>query len=89
MPHLSALSADIAVFHYGTSPASVDNVTSNPAQTILSLGGRYRFKAFGKATTLRVQLQNVTQFLFLEYGLQPRLTQFVPRVCLGYVTTDF
>jgi hypothetical protein len=33
-PWLPALSADITLQHFGTSPASVDDVTQNPAQTV-------------------------------------------------------
>jgi hypothetical protein len=33
-PWLPALSADITLQHFDTSPASVDDVTQNPAQTV-------------------------------------------------------
>jgi hypothetical protein len=45
-PWLPALFADITVQHFGTSPASVDEV-ARPAQTALWVGGRYRFKQLG------------------------------------------
>jgi hypothetical protein len=59
-----------AVQHFGISPASVDDVTQNPAQTAL-LGGRYRFKLLGAAATQRVQVQNATNFYFWNMGYSP------------------
>ncbi|MGP0082616.1 MAG: hypothetical protein ACLP0B_03160 [Steroidobacteraceae bacterium] len=87
-PRWPTLSADAAIIHFGTSPASVDNVTQNPAQTILLLGARYRFTMLGAPTTLRVQVQNLTNFYFWNMGYSPGFSQFPPRGFFGYLTVD-
>ena len=71
-------SAYITVQHFGISPASVDDVTQNPAQTAL-LGGRYRFQLLGAAATQRVQDQNAINFYFWNMGYSPGFSQIVPR----------
>jgi iron complex outermembrane receptor protein len=88
-PRWPALSADIAIFHFGTAPASVDDVAQNPAQTVLSLGGRYRFTILGAPATLRVQVQNLTNYYFWNMGYSPGFSQFEPRGLFGYLTADF
>jgi iron complex outermembrane recepter protein len=88
-PRWPALSADIAIVHFGTSPASVDDVTQNPAQTVLLLGGRYRFTILGAPATLRVQIQNLTNYYFWNMGYSPGFSQFPPRSVFGYLTVDF
>ena len=88
-PWLPALSADITVQHFGTSPASVDDVAQNPAQTVLFMGGRYRFKLWDAPATLRVQVQNATDFYFWNMGYSPGFSQIQPRSYFGYLTADF
>jgi iron complex outermembrane receptor protein len=88
-PFWPALSADITVQHFGTSPASVDDVTQNPAQTVLFVGARYRFKLLGAPATLRVQVQNATNFYFWNMGYSPGFSQIQPRSYFGYLTADF
>jgi iron complex outermembrane recepter protein len=88
-PWLPALSADITVQHFGTSPASVDDVTQNPAQTVFWVGGRYRFKLLGAPATLRVQVQNATNYYFWNMGYSPGFSQVQPRAYFAYLTADF
>ena len=87
-PQLPTLSADIAIFHFGRAPASVDDVTQNPALTSLSLGGRYRFTILGAQATLRVQLQNLTNSYYWNMGFSPGFSQFEPRGLFAYLTAD-
>jgi iron complex outermembrane receptor protein len=87
-PNWPGLSADVAVFHFGTSPASVDDVAQNPAQTIVVLGGRYRFKMLGAPATLRVQVQNLTNYYFWNMGYSPGFSQFPPRGFFAYLAVD-
>lgn len=82
------LSADVSVNYFGRSPASIDNIAELPAQTILSLGGRYRFTVQGKPATLRVQVFNATNYYFWNIGNSPGFSQFQPRVAVGYLTVD-
>jgi iron complex outermembrane recepter protein len=85
---LPGLSADATVVFYGRAPATVDNVVQIPPQTIVFLGGRYRFSMFGKPATLRVQLQNATNIYFWNIGYNPGFSQFQPRSIFSYLTVD-
>jgi iron complex outermembrane recepter protein len=87
-PWLPALSADITVLHFGTSPASVDDVTQNPAQTVLFVGGRYRFQLWGAPATLRVQVQNATNYYFWGMNYSPGFYQIQPRAYFAYLAAD-
>jgi len=89
LPRLPALSADIAVLHFGPYPASVDNVVEAPEATTVALGGRYRFKILGAPATLRLQVQNLTNTYFWNLGFNsPVFSQYAPRAFFGYLTVD-
>jgi iron complex outermembrane recepter protein len=88
-PQRPALSADFAIFHFGRAPASLDNVAQNPSQTVMALGGRYRFSILGAPATLRVQVQNLTNTYFWNLGYSPGFSQFSQRGFFGYLTADF
>ena len=85
-----ALSADLAVFHFGHYPASIDDMAQAPGGTLVALGGRYRFKILGAPATLRVQVQNLTNIYFwnLSYSA-PLFSQFQSRAFFAYLTADF
>jgi iron complex outermembrane receptor protein len=89
IPQRPALSVEIAAFHYGRAPASLDDVAQNPSQTVLGFGGRYRFTILGAPATLRVQLQNPTNSYFWNLGFGPGFSQFPPRSLFAYLTADF
>jgi iron complex outermembrane receptor protein len=85
-----ALSADIAITHFGSYPASVDDVAQGPAATLVALGGRYRFKILGAPATLRIQVQNLTNAYFWNLAFNsPVFSQYQPRAFFGYLTADF
>ena len=89
-PQMPALSADIAILHFGSYPASVDDVAQASAATVAALGGRYRFKILGAPATLRVQVQNLTNAYFWNLAFNaPLFTQYQPRGFFGYLTADF
>ena len=88
-PRLPALSADITFLEFGAAPASVDDVVQNYTETWLAVGGRYRFKLWGAPATLRLQVQNATNFHFWNYGYSPGFSQLQPRAYFGYLTADF
>jgi iron complex outermembrane recepter protein len=88
VPWLPALSVDITEVYFGAAPASVDDVVQNHTAAALFLGGRYRFKLWGAPTTLRVQVQNATNFYIWNYGYSPGFSQFSPRSYFGYLTAD-
>jgi iron complex outermembrane receptor protein len=90
LPPLPALSADISLLHFAPYPASVDDVAHGSQGTIIALGGRFRFKTRRAPTTLRVQVQNLTNAYFWNLGFNaPLFTQFQPRAVVAYLTTDF
>ena len=88
-PWLAGLSLDLSASHRSAETATVSNLTAIPPRTIIDLGGRYQFALAGKAATLRLQIENLTdqQGFKLEgagaYDLIPgqRLG--------GYLTVDF
>jgi iron complex outermembrane recepter protein len=84
-----SLSADLTVVYFGSSPAAVNDGFQNPAQTLLYLGGRYRFKIFQNPATLRMQIQNLTNFYFWNMTYTPGFSQFPGRTLLAYLTADF
>ena len=89
-PRQPALSADISVLHFSSYPASVDDKAQASPATVIALGGRYRFRVLGAPTTLRVQVQNLTNVYFWNLGFSsPAFSQFQPRAFFGYLTADF
>jgi iron complex outermembrane receptor protein len=89
VPKLPAVSLDLAAVHFGSQPASVDNGIYTPAVTQLNLGGRYKLRVFGRNTTLRVQIQNVTDSYWWTNVYTPGDFQWpAPRTLFAYVTTD-
>lgn len=89
VPQWPAVSLDLAAIHFGSQPASVDNGIYSPAVTELNLGGRYKFTVLGKHSTLRVQIQNVTDSYWWTNVYTPGLFQWAgPRTVFAYLTTD-
>jgi iron complex outermembrane recepter protein len=89
-PRLPALSADLSIFHFSSYPASIDDVAQGSPGTVIALGGRYRFTMFGAPTTLRVQVQNLTNAYFWNLSFNsPSFSQYEPRAVFGYLTADF
>jgi outer membrane receptor protein involved in Fe transport len=67
----------------------VDNSLYSPTVTQLNLGGRYKFTVLGKHSTLRLQIQNVTDSYWWTNVYTPGLFQWAgPRTLFAYVTTD-
>jgi len=90
IPRLPAVSADISILHFGSYAGSVDDVAQAPPGTTISLGARYRFRVLGAPTTLRVQVQNLTNVYFWNLALNsPAFSQYQPRAFFGYLTADF
>jgi iron complex outermembrane receptor protein len=89
LPWLPAASLDMSATHFGTAPASVDNGIYSPAVTRVDLGGRYQFTAFGKPSSLRVQIQNVLATKEWSTQYTPGFFQWpAPRTVFAYLTTD-
>jgi iron complex outermembrane receptor protein len=89
VPWWPALSLDLAATHFGSEPASADNRIYSPAVTQLNLGGRYRFAAFGRNSTLRVQVQNAPNSYWWTNVYSPGYFQWpAARTVFAYITTD-
>jgi iron complex outermembrane receptor protein len=89
LPWLPALSIDTSILTYGPYPVSVDDRARASPGTLVALGSRYRFKVLGAPTTLRVQVQNLTNIYFWNLGFNsPEFTQYHPRAYFGYLTMD-
>jgi iron complex outermembrane recepter protein len=88
LPKWPAFSTDIALVHDSSVPASVNDAVQVQAQTVLNVGARYRFKVLGAPATLRVQLQNATNYNFWFVASSPGFSQFSPRSLFGYLTVD-
>jgi iron complex outermembrane recepter protein len=89
LPRWPAVSLDLAAIHFGSEPASVDNRIYSPATTQLNLGGRYRFTVLGKSSSLRVQVQSVTNSYWWTNVYTPGDFQWPgPRTVFAYLTTD-
>jgi iron complex outermembrane recepter protein len=84
-----ATSLDASAVHFGTAPASVDNGIYVPADTQVNVGGRYQFTAFGKKSSLRLQIQNILAAKEWTIQYTPGLLQWPPpRTVFAYLTTD-
>ena len=89
LPRWPALSLDLAAIHFGSEPASVDNRIYSPATTELNLGGRYRFTVLGRSSSLRVQVQSITNSYWWTNVYTPGDFQWPgPRTIFAYITTD-
>jgi len=89
LPPWTASSLDVSVVHFGTAPATVDNGVYAPPVTIVNLGGRYKFTAFGKNSSLRVQIQNLLAANTWTTPYTPGWVPFpAPRTVFAYITID-
>ena len=59
-PSWNGLSLETSIEHKGANFANRVNTFKVPAATLIDVGGRYKFEAFGKAASLRLQVQNIT-----------------------------
>jgi iron complex outermembrane receptor protein len=90
VPGWPAASLDVAATHFGTQPESVDNRVYTAAVTQTNVGGRYRFTAFGRENSLRLQVQNVFRAKVWTNVYTPGFFQWPgPRTVFAYLTTDW
>lgn len=69
---------------------SIDDVARGPPATVIALGGRYRFAMLAAPTTLRLQVQNLTDVYFWNLSFNsPTFSQYQPRALFAYLTADF
>jgi iron complex outermembrane receptor protein len=84
-------SLDVTIIEQGEVPVRLDDGAYNPAQTIVNVGGRYRFSVAGHEATLRVQVQNVTnQQVWSVIDRSGGLFPYPPlHMALAYLSADF
>jgi hypothetical protein len=61
---------------------------AQPAITSVAFGARYEFKLFGMNSTLRVQIQNVSDLTVWTAAYTPGYFLTSPRTVFAYLTTD-
>ncbi len=89
LPWWQAASLDGSVTHFGIIPVTVDNGIYGPAVTQADVGCRYKFTAFGKTSSLRLQIQNVLATSAWTTQYTPGFFQWAPpRTVFAYITTD-
>jgi iron complex outermembrane receptor protein len=88
MPWRPELSMDLGLLHFGSAPATVNDALYSPSETLLSIGGRYKFTILGRPTTFRLQIQNASDFHFWNVTSTPGFAQYPPRSIFAYLTTD-
>ena len=89
LPWWPAASLDVRAVHVGPAPESVDNVVYSLPATIVNIGGRYKFTAFGENSTLRLQVQNILAANVWQQLNTPGVFQWPgPRRIYAYITTD-
>ena len=91
LPPCPRCSLDVTATRQGSVPVRLDDGAYNPAQTIVNVGARYRFSLAGRAATLRVQFQNVTnQKVWLVVDSSGGLVPYPPlHMLLAYLSADF
>lgn len=89
LPGWHAASLDARFLYIGAAPETLDNRVKTSPASILNIGGRYKFTAFGKNNTLRVQIQNVLANNLWQQLSTPGVFQWPgPRRIFAYLTTD-
>ena len=89
LPRWHAASIDVRFLHIGSAPETLDNRVKTSPASILNIGGRYKFTAFGRHNTLRVQIQNVLATNVWQQLSTPGVFQWPgPRRIFAYLTTD-
>jgi iron complex outermembrane receptor protein len=90
LPWWPAASLDVRIVHISSAPESVDNAVYTRPATSVAIGGRYRFTAFGRNSTVRLQVQNAFNANLWQQLSTPGVFQYPgPRRFLVYLTTDF
>jgi hypothetical protein len=88
-PLWPAAPVDVSATHFGTAPESVDNGIYPPQVTQMNFGGRYNFTAYGRKSSLRVQIQNIPATNEWTSQYTPGFFQWpAPRTVFAYITTD-
>lgn len=88
-PGLEGISFDIAFTHDSAKIATRDNSVLLPPQTLIDLGGRYRFKIDDYPATLRVKLSNVTDKEYFDIQGAGAYQVTNGRLLTAYLSVEF
>lgn len=88
-PWLDGLSLDVSASHRSAETATVSNLTAIPPRTMIDLGSRYQFALSGKAATLRLQIENLTDQQGFRLEGAGAFDIIAGRRLGGYLTVDF
>jgi iron complex outermembrane receptor protein len=88
-PWLPGVSFDISALHVTSQTATVSNQVAIPANTFITIGGRYRFKLAGASATLRAQVENLLNRQGYELYGAGAYRPIWGRVAVAYLTIDF
>ncbi len=86
---ISGLSLDISASHRSPETATVSNLTTIPARTLVDIGGRYQFTVAKQSATLRLQVENLTDLQGFESRGAGVYDFIAGRRFGGYLTVDF
>ncbi|PLZ02650.1 TonB-dependent siderophore receptor [Burkholderia sp. WAC0059] len=89
VPLLQGLTLNARWVHTGPQYLDAANTLSIPAWDRFDVGARYATVVFGKQTTFRASVLNVTNKAYWASAIGGYLTQGAPRTLLMSVTTDF
>jgi iron complex outermembrane receptor protein len=88
LPHHAAISLDAGVEHFGRAAANVANSFYVPAQTVLNVGARYRFRTSGPPVVLRLEATNLFDHYAWKVDSGGGLTYSAPRQLSAKLTVD-
>ena len=89
-PAWSGFALETQIDHNGANFANRLNTFKVPGVTLMDVGARYRFKAFGGAAALRLQIQNITNaYGWRVNGSSGSFTYEAPRRFSGRLAVDF
>jgi len=90
IPSVPGLSVDMNLEVFKSYYANRANTVKVPTQTPVALGARYVFNAFGNSSSLRFQVQNITdEYGWTAEGSSGRLAPIQPRRYTVRLATDF
>lgn len=88
-PWREALSLDTTVSHSGALTATVDNRVAIPARTLVTVGGRYRFRLCDRPATLRIAVANLSDVYGYELKSAGAYDIIPGRLASAYLSVDF
>ncbi len=89
VPVLEGLSIDAGLTHQSRIPATVNNAVFIPERTLVSLGGRYRFRLGGNDASVRLSVSNLFDAQGFDLRGPGAYDIITGRQVSGYLVVDF